>query len=84
MALHLERFAVSGAKALIFEIHRNQLGNRLVVASTSIGSILAMTAMKGRKRIVSSRTVVLGFVLIIALALLTGSVLLIGYVAAAA
>ena len=31
-----------------------------------------------------SRTVVLGFVLIVALALVTGSVLLIGYVAAAA
>jgi hypothetical protein len=33
---------------------------------------------------VRSRTVVVGFVLIIALALITGSVLLIGYVAAAA
>jgi hypothetical protein len=33
---------------------------------------------------VRSRTVVLGFVLIVALALFTGSVLLIGYVAAAA
>jgi len=33
---------------------------------------------------VSSRTLVVGFVLIIALALVTGSVLLIGYVAAAA
>jgi peptidoglycan/LPS O-acetylase OafA/YrhL len=48
------------------------------------GSILAMTAVKRRKRNVRGRTVVLGFVLIVALALFTGSVLLIGYVAAAA
>jgi hypothetical protein len=50
----------------------------------STGSILAMTAVKRRKRNVRSRTVVLGFVLIVALALVTDSVLLIGYVAAAA
>jgi hypothetical protein len=48
------------------------------------GSTLAMTAVKRRKRNVRGRTVVLGFVLIVALALFTGSVLLIGYVAAAA
>jgi hypothetical protein len=50
----------------------------------SVGSILAMTTGKRRKRNVRSRIVVLGFVLIVALALFTGSVLLIGYVAAAA
>jgi hypothetical protein len=60
------------------------LGNRLVAASLSTGSILAMTVEKRRKGNVRSRTVVLGFVLIVTLALFTGSVLLIGYVAAAA
>jgi hypothetical protein len=50
----------------------------------SIGSVLAMTSEKRRKGNVRSRIVVLGFVLIVALALFTGSVLLIGYVAAAA
>ena len=50
----------------------------------STGSILAMTVEKRGKENVRSRTVALGFVLIVALALFTGSVLLIGYVAAAA
>jgi hypothetical protein len=40
--------------------------------------------MNRRKKNVRSRTVVLGFALIVALALFTGSVLLIGYAAAAA
>jgi hypothetical protein len=84
MALHLETLVASGSRALIVEIHRESMGNRLVVASMSTGSLLAMTAVKRRKRNVRSRTVVLGFVLIVALALVTGSVLLIGYVAAAA
>ena len=43
-----------------------------------------MTAQKRGKENVRSRIVVLGFVLIVTLALLTGSVLLLGYVAAAA
>jgi hypothetical protein len=49
----------------------------------STGSILAMTAVERRKRNVRSRTVALSFVLILALALATGSVL-IAYVAATA
>ena len=57
MALHLETFVASGSRALIFDIHRESMGNRLVVGSMSIGSILAMTAVKGGKN-VRSRTVV--------------------------
>jgi hypothetical protein len=83
MALHLETFFAGGSNALIVNIHRESLANRPLVASMSIGSSLAMTAVKGGKN-VRRRTVVLGFVVIVALALVTGSVLLIGYVAAAA
>ena len=48
----------------------------------STGSILAITLEKRGEENVSTRNVVVGFVLIVSL--LTGSVLLIGYVAAAA
>jgi len=31
MAFHLETFVASGSRALIFDIHRESMGNRLVV-----------------------------------------------------
>src|SRR3954453_9243555 len=49
MALHLEMLVVSRASALISQSQPIK-GRRVVVASASIGSILAMTAVKGRKR----------------------------------
>src|SRR5689334_22995116 len=83
MALHLETSCTSGWEAVIFRfagIQAESTTNQLM----STGSILAMTAVKRRKGTVRSRTVAVGFVLIVALAVATGSVLLIGYVAAAA
>jgi hypothetical protein len=83
MALHVETSIASASRPLLSKTQGNQAemtGRR----SLSTGSILAMTVVTRRKRNVRNRTVVLAFMLILALAVLTGSVLLIGYVAAAA
>jgi hypothetical protein len=84
MALHLEMFLAGGSNALIFDIHSGSMGNLLAVGSMSSGSLLAVTPVTRRRRNVRTRTVVVGLASIVALALVTGSVLLIAYAAAAA
>ena len=83
MALHLEMFVVSGAKALIVDIHRNQGGSTGSAVRVNRIDPCDDSSERGTKN-VRSRTIVSGFVLIVALALVAGSVLLIAYVAAAA
>jgi len=77
-------FVASGSRALTCDTHQESMGNRREVAFDVDRIDPCDDSNDKERRNVTSRTVVLGFVLIVALALFTGSVLLIGYVAAAA